>query len=554
MPAWLFHPSFWVGVLLLVGFLVRVASANAYWKWFDSEFPQTWQVSKLDLSQNGMQYALQADPGTWNSPHFQGWDDRPYFRPPLASYYFVGLFRLFHFNRLAVSATQALLATVAYLFAYLLVAQILGRRIGLLALVLLVLHPVLMFEDTSFEDSVLGMLFVSAALLAAFWASRGRAARWLLPGLAVGLAMLARPNLGVVAAGLAALAYWQARKQRGKRVAALVAPILFLIMPAAWHNHETSGRWILICDITGQNLYWGNGLFDDHRQSVQGYWDIREVDFGSPGMLLVNGLKARSGKSATDDAFLAGAIDFVRAHPGKAALGLLRKAWRHVSNYEIPRDRDFNWLRGHNRWWQLPLLPFSLVLGFALLGIAGLERRQVFLLGLPWLAIFVSEVLFFNTSRYRAMALPFVIPLALRGGALFFSQVRDWRRYRAVSMSAALLIALFLLGQYAVGEKEHVGEASVDAFKAAMLESYADEAGNWRWISEERFRRRLAEARRLDPDNLDAFSVEQKVLISGGNSDRAMQNIRERRARCRPGEWLCEDVCNYVEMDAGATH
>ena len=143
---------------MLAGFLVRVAGADAYWKWFDREFPQTWQVSKLDLSQNGMQYVLQADPGTWNSPHFRGWDDRPYFRPPLASYYFVGLFRLFHFSRLAVSAVQALLATLAYLFAYLTAVRFLGRRVGLLALVLLILHPVLMFEDTSFEDSVLGTI------------------------------------------------------------------------------------------------------------------------------------------------------------------------------------------------------------------------------------------------------------------------------------------------------------------------------------------------------------------------------------------------------------
>jgi len=552
LPSWLARPAVWVGGLLLAGFLLRLASAHLHWNWFDAQFPSTWGGSKIDLSQDGTQYIQQADPGTWNSLPFRDWDERPFFRPPLASYYFVALFRLFHFDRLAVSAVQSLVALAAYLLAYLLAARLLGRRIGLCTLALLAVHPVLMFEDTSFEDSVPGMLLVSATMLAALWAGRGPSSRWFLPGLAAGLAMLARPNLALLAGGLLLLALFQARTARFRRLVAFSLPVAFLVLPVALHNYEASGRLVPICDTTGQNLYWGNNPFPDHRQSVQGYWDIREVDFGSPGMILVNGLRERSGASASDSAYLAGAVAFVTSEPRRALLGLVEKAWRHLSNHEIPRNRDFHRLRATNLFWRTPLPPFSIVLGLALLGLRGMDRRQAFLLLLPWLAVFVSEVLFFNASRYRALALPFLIPPACMGVANLVMPLLRERRLRPLIAGLGVLVPFFLLGQTAVAEKERTGDLAVDHFKAAMLESYAAADGDWRRFSDERFRRNLQEARRLDPDNLDAFSVEQKMLIRDGRSAEVRDNIRARRERCRPGEWLCQEVCDYLALRAAA--
>jgi len=55
-----------------------------------------------------------------------------------------------------------------------------------------------MFYDVSFEDSTLAFALLSATIYAALWARDGGAARWLVPGTAAGLAILARPNLLVV--------------------------------------------------------------------------------------------------------------------------------------------------------------------------------------------------------------------------------------------------------------------------------------------------------------------------------------------------------------------
>ena len=84
----------------------------------------------------------------------------------------------------------------------------------------------------------------------------------------------------------------------------------------------------------------------------------------------------------------------------------------------------------------------------------------------------------------------------------------------------------------------------------AMLESYADEDGAWLRFSEDRFQHHLALARHLDPNNLDAFSVEQKMLIRSGRGAEAEKNVRVRRAGCRSGEGLCQDVCDHLEAMA----
>jgi hypothetical protein len=107
--------------------------------------------------------------------------------------------------------------------------------------------------------------------------------------------------------------------------------------------------------------------------------------------------------------------------------------------------------------------------------------------------------------------------------------------------------ATTILGQFAVSPAERVRHAAVASFKAAMLEAYADEDGRWNWFSQSRAQESLREATRLDPDNLDAFSVAQKLLIREGRFKEARANIAARRARCRTGEWLCEDVCSYLE-------
>ena len=84
-----------------------------------------------------------------------------------------------------------------------------------------------------------------------------------------------------------------------------------------------------------------------------------------------------------------------------------------------------------------------------------------------------------------------------------------------------------------------------------MLESYAEDDGTWRRFSEGRFLRSLETARRLDPDNLDAFVLEQKYQISEGKISEVIAAASAREQRCRPGEWLCHEICGHLRWMVG---
>jgi Dolichyl-phosphate-mannose-protein mannosyltransferase len=537
-----------VGILFL-GLVLRLAGAAEYWHWFDQEHPDTWKVSKLALSQDGSQYVQQADPRTWASQLHREWAHRAFFRPPLPSYYFDALINAVRFNRLAIAAVQSLLAILAYWLIYLVVARRLGRGVATATLVVLCVHPVLMFFDSSLEDSSLALLCVAAAIFAADWARDGAPARWVPVGIATGLAILARPQFAFVAAGLATLAWLATSQGKAKAVTAFFVPILWLVFPAIWHNHHANGRWSLVSDTFGQNMYWGNGPNPEYRTSLLGYWNIWEVDRACPMALLSAGLKVRTGQATADAAYLAEALRHMDDHPVSAMAEVGRKVWRHLSNYEIPRTCDFSSLRKNVPVWQLPYLPYSLVLGLAVLGLRGVDRRLAFIFILPVIGSLGTEVVFFNASRYRALGLPFLVSFGVRGVVAIASDIRK-RHWNRLFVSSATLTVLLVLGSVAVRESERNRHLAVQHYMEAMLESYSDEDRSWLRFSEERFQRHLALARRLDPSNLDAFSVEQKMLIRSGQVEEALQNIKERRASCQPGEWLCQAVCDQLETMA----
>lgn len=536
--------------LLLLGLVLRLAGAEAHWQRFDEQHPSVWEKSKLELSQDANQYIQQADPDTWASPLHRPWAEQTYFRPPLASYYFVGLFRAVNFDRMKAAGAQALLAAIAYFFLFLSVQRIFGRTIGLITLTAIALHPVLMFYDVSFEDSTLALFLLSATLYLVLWARDGRIARWLLPGTSAGLMILARPSLFIVLAGIAVLLAGWAAGSRLKALLAYLAPLVYLVAPVMWHNHSVSGRWVPVADSAGQNLFWGNNPFPDYKLSIQGYWNIREVDRDCPADLLTRGLKVRTGQTSSDPAYMAAGIDYLKSHPGRGIAGFFDKAWRHLSNYEIPRNTNFENLRDNVAVWQLPSVPFSLLLVLALIGGRTLDRRLAWLFLLPWLATLFSEVVFFNASRYRALCVPFLIPFAIRGLQIAYTiaKERTWRKFAMGAVAVALVSAA---GAFPVSQSERTRYLAIDHFKDAMLESYAGEDGTWQRFSEDRFLRSLEAARRLDPDNLDAFVVEQKYLISEGKISQVFAAASTREARCRPGEWLCHDICDHLKGMVG---
>jgi 4-amino-4-deoxy-L-arabinose transferase-like glycosyltransferase len=546
--AWPSARGLLVAIVLAAGFLLRLWTAHAYWSWFDREFPGAWERSRVVVSQDGTQYVQQADPDSWQRPLRGHWQERPYYRPPLASYYFVFLSRATGFDRLAISACQALLALLACLAIYRLVERTCGFRTALASLLWSCLHPVLVYFDVSFEDGALALVLLALAL-ATFVRHGERSLRGLAAaGTFMGLAILARPNTALVSVCLLIALGRTGGKRRRIAAFAFAVPVVILAGLPTLHNYRASGRFAFVVDTNGENLYWGNGARPEDRILLQGFWDIPQVDVGSPGWLLIRDLTARHAERSIDRAFRAEVLAHARAQPLDVAWGLVSKAARHFASDEIPRNENFETLRQAAPVFRWPYPPYPVTACLALIGFVSLpaaQRRWRWILLSPWISAFATEVVYFNASRYRSACLPFLLPLAVLGVRRCYEEIRA-RRPLPIGAIAVALATAYFVGDSIVSPLERRQHLSASAFKSAMLEAYADDTGQLRVPDEGRFLRRLKTALELEPRNLAALAVQATYLTATGRREEALAARDSCCPRCDASDRLCASTCERL--------
>jgi hypothetical protein len=173
------------------------------------------------------------------------------------------------------------------------------------------------------------------------------------------------------------------------------------------------------------------------------------------------------------------------------------------------------------------------------------RRRWSFILLAPWLSAFLTEVVYFNASRYRSSCLPFLIPLAILGLRRGYDEVHARRLARA-GLALVALAASYLGGERIVSPLERRQHLSATAYKSAMVEAYADEAGRLRVPDERRFLERLRAALDDEPRNLDARVVLVKYLAAKGRRTEALGARDEGCRACTTDDRLCVLVCDSL--------
>ena len=313
------------------------------------------------------------------------------------------------------------------------------------------------------------------------------------------------------------------------------------------HNYRTSGRFAFVVDTSGENLYWGNAARAEDRILLQGFWDIPQVDVGSPGWLLIRDLTSRHGERAIDPAFRAEVWAHASAQPLAVAWGIVRKVARHFASYEIPRNENFETLRQAAPVFRWPHPPYPVTACLALIGLVSVpaaHRRSSWILLAPWISAFVTEVVYFNASRYRSSSLPFLIPFAVLGLRRCYEEIRA-RRLTRVGLALVALAVSYLAGEEIVSPLERRQQLSASAFKSAMLEASADDAGRLRVADEGRFLG-LKAALDYEPRNLDAQVVLVKYLVATGRRAEAIRARDEGCRVCGTDDRLCVLVCDSL--------
>jgi len=519
-----------LALLLAAGFAIRLTAAQQQVSWLHRTFPGSWPLAIATLSHDGATYLRQARNGlfTQDGPPQERWFARPFYRPPGASLYYDAALNLSGFGVTAFFLIQTAVAVASYALLFLVVRDWFPSWVAWAGLCLALAHPVLVFFDASLEDSVPALFFLALSLLAfSRYQRRSTAGLLVAAGLACALSVSMRPNFLVIPALLVPII---ALRDRGwARPLLFLLPLAALLAFTARQNYVNGGGAFsgLLVATVGENLFWGNNEHPYYRIAF-----LPRKGDGSPAACLMETLKQRYGGRTDDETYLRAALGYLREHPLDAAAGVLRKALRHLSNWEIPRNLNFGYSQAGSPWFRHWYLPYGALAGLFLLGAAGAlgERRPLAFLVVPVACAVVTEVLFFNASRYRSVGIPFMIPFALEGAAGLLGGLRRGGRARLVG-PALLVLATTAAGALAVGESERRAYLSAEYHKAALVSLRWEQ----KWAN-------LEAARALDPESIEVFDSVQYYLIVSGNAAQALALRSAGLPACVADDAVCRSV------------
>lgn len=232
------------------------------------------------------------------------------------------------------AATVAALHTAFDLVAIALLAAIGGRltgrpEAGLLAGLGMALYPYLVFQSLAVNDTALFILELHALVWLAVLAGRRPAAgvaavaSALLAGAVLGVGVLTRPVLAVVAAAVG-LWLWRRAPREGVPVRLAAVALAAAAVPlAAWgaRNLAVLGQPVLVATNGGSNFWQGNN--PETVRYLRAGWDVQWIPPGELGELDFR-------DPDSNRVFLAAGLRFLRDNPGRIpelAWTKLRTQW-----------------------------------------------------------------------------------------------------------------------------------------------------------------------------------------------------------------------------------
>lgn len=216
----------------------------------------------------------------------------------------------------------------------------------------------------------------------------------------------------------------------------LVVPFIIAVAPITGHNYRSSGRFILISDNFGVNLFTGNN------PDATGLDTLAHVQ-GQPGELRFREMVKREERGETT--LTREALRYILSQPGDWLALTAAKSWLLFGQADEPLVSPyFPLLVRQSRLLSALPVEWQAAIVVALLGlllVRAQNRQQEIFLWLVYGAFSAATLLFFVQLRFRLPLAPFVMLLA----ATLPASAPAWRRESPQKFWATLLILLALL-------------------------------------------------------------------------------------------------------------
>jgi 4-amino-4-deoxy-L-arabinose transferase-like glycosyltransferase len=488
-----------------------------------------------------------------------------YFRAPLYPFLLGAIYKVFGPNLLAARLIQALIGSASCGLLYLLARRLFDEKVARISGLVMAFYPLAIYFDGELLIANL-LVFLLLVGFVLFVRSRDLDRQWYLPGLAFGLAAIARPN---VLAFIVALAIWlllEYQARRWRRAIQFACAVAVMIAPVTIRNYVVSKRLVLIAWQGGTNFYIGNNPESDGITAVVpgtrkdwwgGYYDTRRLAEQAAGRELTG--------AEIDARWLKQGLRFWTEQPVKA-LGLLaRKTYVWLAGLEISNNRSIYFFKRYSFLNYLLFrtgvlkFPLGLLTPLALVGLyfTRKRRRQLMPLYLFFLAFSASFVIFFVTSRYRMPVVVLAIPFAAYAVSRILAAVRAREGSSELRVAAGVFAGAYLLlnlnlagigrenpaqdyfmaakGLYDRGDKARAGELIGQALARDSAVNVLSLAATIRGEQGQAARaEQLAQAAiRLWPSQADAWGLAGNVAVNLGQIEKA-QSFFEQTLKLDP--------------------
>ena len=384
------------------------------------------------------------------------------FRPPMYPLFLAAIYWVMGVNHVAVRILQAIIGAFLPAIVYLVARRKFPFREAQVSAVLCAIYPALIGMSGTFLTEVIYIpLFALAILSLVLLEEQPTWTRVLLSGILLGLTLLARTSAVTLIFLLPFWGYWRFTNARTMGfikgiVIGLVAVITVLPWTARnWHVHHA----IIPVSSNGGHIFW-LGFHQLDRQANQDftraeqyrakvgqkaktetYFQLSAEDntLGFPMLQRVYAERYPQYPLPTDEAtlnsaYFARTVDFMKEHPAAVVVKIIKDTLRvpylfdHFGRYVV----SFGCL-----------LPF-LVAG---LWLTRKRWRELSIFYLLFVSIWMLEVVFHPTPRFRLPYEPFMIPFAATAGVALFNKW-GWKHFFPYTIVGVVIAANLIFYVY----------------------------------------------------------------------------------------------------------